>query len=804
VKSFASDLRQTLRALRASPGLLAACVLSLGLGFGVNIALFAAVRTVFFYEPSIADPERVVAIEPGNSNQFSYLNYRDLQGRGLFEAVAGSRRVQLNLQAGADRERANGLAVTANFFEFVGIPFPLGRPFSADEASAERQPRVVVLSRAFWQRRFGGDPSAVGRAVSINGQTFTVVGVLPDRYRAVTMLQDPDVYVPISALVLPTVTDRNNGNALGVLARLRPGMTTDQARAALIVFGRQLEQAYPTENAGMGRSARVVSLSGGEFAGSAVQFVAPAALLGLFSLILLSGCANLAGLLLARAARREREFAIRVALGARRLDVVRLLLTESFALAALGMLAGVVFAVALVGLLNSISIPGAGSIGLTLAPSTGMAAWSLALLLVTGLLCGVPAWRTTRRDVASVIQGSGSQSVTARLRLRHAFVIAQVAACLILLVLSSLTLRSLMRVAAMDPGFDADRGVVATIHLNADRYAADGGLPLAEQLVQRLTELPGVESAAFANILPLGGETSATRPEVQGVSDDSGTRSYLNNVSAGYFATLGIPILRGRDFSPNDRQGAPPVAIVTESFERAYFRGETAVGKRVRRVNQGPYAEIVGVVRDHMYGSYGDASTPILYAAYTQQPQLSSQIRPVVMHLRVAALPGAALRDVQRIITASDPSISADVTTLRQAIGSEAALRRFGGQLLASAGMLGLFLAAFGLYSTMAFVVAARTSEIGVRIAIGATTAQILRGVLGQGMRLVGIGAAIGVTVSLVLARLAVGLLAGLSPADPMTFVGVAALLFFVGAAACYAPARRASSVDPIVALRRL
>ena len=795
-------MRHAIRSLSRHPGLVVISVLSLGLGLGVNLAVFSAVRAIFFYEPSLADSSRVSAVQPGNSNQFSYLNYRDLQASGIVESAIGSRGVTLNLRTGAETERVDALVVTANFFDFIGMPVALGRAFSEAEALPERQPRVAVLGDTFWRRRFNADPSVVGRELTINGESFAVIGVLPERFRSARMLEDTGLYVPISSLVLPTVNNRSNGNALNVLVRLRSGTTPEQTQQALMNLGRQLERAYPADNVDMGRTSRVIGLRGGELADSPAQFIAPAALMILFGLVLLSACANVAGLLLARAAGRQREVAIRVALGANRAQVIRLLLTESFGLATAGTAAGVLLSIWVMRALNVISIPGAGSITLGLEPSFAMAVYAAGLLVVTGVLCGLaPAWQATRRDVSSVIQGSASHGVTGRLRLRHAFVVGQVAACLILLVLSSLMLRSFMRVATMDPGFDVEHGLVANVYVDAARYAADGGLPLGERLVERLTQLPGVESASFANILALGNDRSAMRFQALG-SNSFGPRSYVNSVSPRYFDTLGVRLVRGRDFDARDRQGAPVVAIVSEAFERAYFPGRTAIGQRVRRLPDEPYIEIVGVIRDHMYGGYGDASTPLFFSSYTQQPRVSTQVRPVVVHVR-AASPGALLANVRRAIAELDSSIAFDVQTLRQATGTEPALRRFGTRLLAAASVLGLLLAMIGLYGTMAFVVATRTSEIGVRMAIGATATQILSGVLASGLKLVGLGVALGAAISLGVAQFAVGMLAGLSPADPVTFVGTAALLIVVGLVACYVPARRASAVDPMVALRR-
>ncbi|MGH7554234.1 MAG: ADOP family duplicated permease, partial [Longimicrobiales bacterium] len=716
-------MRHAIRSLSRSPGLVLVSVLSLGLGLGVNLAVFSAIQAVFFYEPTLADSSRVYAVQPGNSNQFSYLNYRDLRDSGVVETAAGSRGVTLNLRTGSETERVDAFAVTGNFFEFVGIPVALGRRFTEAEAAPERHPRVVVLSDPFWRRHFNADPAVIGRELTINGEPFAVIGVLPDGYRSVRVFNDPGLYVPISALVLPTMSDRSNGNALNVLARLHSGTTREQAQQALTTLGRRLEQAYPVDNANMGSPSRVFSLQGGRLADSPAQFVGPAVLFALFGLVLLSACANVAGLLLARAAGRQREVAIRAALGASRAQIIGLLLTESFGLAAAGTVAGALLSVWLMRALSVFSIPGAGSLDLGLEPSIAMAVHAVGLLLVTGALCGLaPAWQATKRDVSSAIQGSASQGVTGRLRLRHAFLITQVAACVILLVMSSLMLRSFMHVRTMDPGFDVEQGLVAGVYMDAARYAANGGLPLGERLVERLRQLPGVESASFANILALGNDQSSTRFEVLGRAG-YGPRTYINSVAQGYFGTLGVPLVRGRDFSGGDRQGGPLVAIVSEAFERAHFPGTTALGQRVRRMPGEPYFEIVGVVGDHMYGGYGDASTPLFFSSYTQQPRVSTQVRPIVVHVR-ATSPGALVTDVRRAIATIDPTIAFEVQTLRQATGTEAALRRFGTQLLGGAGVLGLLLAAIGLYGTMAFVVASRTSEIGLRMALGASATQ--------------------------------------------------------------------------------
>ena len=799
------DVRRAARVLLGSPGLLVVSVLSLGLGLGVNLTLFTAVRAIFFHTPSMADPNRVVGVEPGNSNQFSYLNFRDLQESGIFESVAGFRRVTLNLRGREQVERANGFAVTANFFEMLGVPMAIGRPFTAAEAAAEAQPRLAVLSFRFWRLRFNEDPAVIGQRLTLNNASFDVIGVLPESYRAVGPTDSPDLYVPLSALVLPTISDRNNGNALGVLGRLPPGTTREQAQTAVNTLGQQLEQAYPQDNRGMGQPARLVPLQVREFGGWQEPLLISSVLLTLFGLVLLSACANVAGLLLARVSRRQREIAVRIALGASRTRLIRMLLAESFGLACLGAAAGGLLFVWLSGALRTISLPaGLGSMQLSLDLDATVTVYALALVLATGLLCGiVPGWRATRSNVVADIQSGESYGASGRLWMRHAFVVGQVAASVTLLVISALLIRSLMRIAVLDPGFDLDRGLVADVNLEADRYAVDGGLPLGERIVDALRGTAGIESSSFAGIVALGMDTSATRLQVEGREPGTvGSRTFLNSVGPAYFATLGIRVVAGREFDARDREGSPEVAIVSEAFARAYFPGETALGKRVRRSEREAFAEIVGIVADSKHGSIAEAPTPLYFAAYTQRPHVSSQFRPLVIHVRTTGAPAALLSNVRRVISSIEPEAFVDVRTLRDATGAEAGMRRLGMRLFGILGLVALLLATIGLYGVMAFVVSSRTREIGTRVALGAASGDILRGVLIQGLRLVVAGIAIGALASWLLARALVAGLAGLSPADPVAFGGASLILLLVGLAACYFPARRAASLNPVEALR--
>ena len=801
VENALRDLIYAWRSLRRSPVLVFVATLSLGLGIGVNATLFGTLSAIFLRVPTMTDPASVVAVEPGNSDQFSFLNYRDLRDSQIFADVVGSRVTVLNLRSGENVERVNGLAVTANFFDGLGVRAGIGRVFTRDEATPERDPRLAILSYACWQRRFGGDPAVLGQALNLNGQSFLVLGVLPAQYRPVTGFVSPDVYVPVSAVVLPNLTNRQNGNGLAVLGRLREGTTLDQVRPAVTALAQQLERTYPKDNEGFSRPSRAFPVRGMQLRGSPELILFPVLLFVLFGLVLLIACSNVAGLLLARATARRGEFAIRVALGASRARLIQSMLVESLLLACLGAGAGSLLALWLVPMLSVVTLPNQEPVQLSIGPTFTLYLYGLGLALVSGLLCGIaPALRASDVSVLADVQRVGSRSITGRLWLRHSFVVGQVAASVVLLVVSSVFLRSLMRIASLHPGFDLDHGLVATFYLEPNRYGESATL-FAERVLERVDRIPEVRSSSVASIVPLAGDTSAARFQIQGRPTARRARTYLNNVGPHYFDTLGIRLLRGRDFRASDRIGSPPVAIVNEAFQRAYFPGEDAVSHHVGYGE--PYAEIVGLVKDSAYASVAEEPTPVLYYPYAQVPSLSTQARTLTVHLRTEGDPAGAIRSVRRAILEVDNKVAFDVKTIREATTFEFALRRLGSALLGSLGAVGLLLAMIGLYGVVAYAVASRTSEIGIRMALGASSHRVLWSVLGQGLRLVGIGVAVGCVLSLLMTRVIADLIAGVSPTDPITFVGTAMVLVLTGLAASYFPARRATRIDPLLALRK-
>jgi putative ABC transport system permease protein len=762
------------------------------------MTLFTGIRSTFLLEPTASEPERLVSVEPGNNNQFSYLNYRDLQDSNIFTDVLGFRSTQLNLRNGTEISIVNGLAVTANFFEMLGVSTHLGRTFLSTEAQAEQEPRLAVLSFAYWQRRFQENPSVIGQFLYLNGQSFLVLGILPKDYHAVTpAFTTPEIYVPASRLILPNLDSRNNGNSLNVIGRLKPGATADQAQSAVTVLNVELERIYPNENRDAGRPATVVRYR--TLPLEALVF--PLLLMLLCGVVLLIACANVAGLLLAKAANRQREIAVRVALGASRGRLIQSLLAESFILSLIGGGASLLLTFWLMSALGVLNLPTEATLYINLQADVWLYVYAFILVVLTSILCGIiPALKATKGNLAAEIQHGSGHGSTGRLWLRRAFVVGQVAAALTLLVISSLFLRSLVRISSLDPGFDLDNGLVATVHLPASQYSPDRMLLLAQRAVASVAGITGVQSASVANLMPLGNDASVDRFTVE-AQDEPGARTGVNTVGPRYFETMGIGLLNGREFQPADSAGAGPVVIVNKAFRDAYFGGGNGIGRRIR-IDGDVSAEVIGVVDNSSYRGFGEQPMPLLYYAFTQRPALSTQVRPLFVHVRMNQPTAAAMQAMKRSIEGLDGSVVVEVGTLRQATNFGPALQRTVTSLLGLLGGLGLILSMIGLYGVMSHVVTSRSAEIGIRMALGASPLRVLWSVMGDGLKLVSIGVGIGSAISLALARPLASFLAGLSPADPMSFGGTAVLLILVGLCASYIPARRATRVDPVVALR--
>jgi predicted permease len=781
------------RSLRRSPGLVTVSALSLGLGIGLNAMLFMGISTIYGHEPTMTEPKRVVAVEPGYANQFSYPDYQDLKGSGIFTDAVGFRTGGLNMGSAGRLTPVTFLVVTANYFEALGVRAQLGRMFSAAEAAPERNPRVVVVTAGFWRNRLRGDPAAIGQSIVLGGESFTVVGVLPDDYRAVFGWIGPQIYVPISRLTLSAFEDRATPS-LSVLARLQPNATTSQAQAAVTTLTASLERKYPERLSSNGRSARVFPARAVQFRGAEIGYSAARSLtIVTGALVLLIACVNVAGLLMARATERRREIAVRVAIGAGRARVVQAMLIESLLLALTGGVIGLAMAYAV----NWAPLPAEmAALRNVLALNARIVPYGVPFVLLVTLICGVlPALRATRARVVDDVRQSGA-GATPRTWMRQSLVVGQLAMSLFLVVATLLFVRSQIQIGRTDLGFDLDHGIVARFGLDQRQYAGEARALFAERLVERIAQVPDISMASIANFVPLGGDSLLRSFHPAGRTDIPGTRPSNYSVGADFFRTLGIRMLKGREFGRTDRMGSPAVAIVNETFAKTYFPGQEVIGQHVQTEDELD-AEVVGVVRDHRIGTIGEAPQSVVYYPFAQRP------RTLIIHAR-ASSPDGLVTAVQRAIDEVDATVPVNAQTLRSATSLEMNMRRLGTMLMGAMGGTGVLLAMIGLYGVMSYVAASRTAEVGIRMALGASRPRIRQEMLLRALKVVAGGVALGAFASLGLTPLFRTFLAGVSPFDPVAFAGAALLLTLVGIIASYVPARRSSRLDPMRALRQL
>jgi predicted permease len=787
-----ASLRQSARSLRRSPVLVVVSTLSLGLGFGVNTVLYMAISKVYGHEPTMTDPQHVVGVEMGNANQFSYPDYQDLLHSNTFGAALGFRTAIFNLGAKGRLRRVGAMVVTGNFFDVLGVHAALGRTFSAIDGPPEKEPRVVVVTSGFWRANLGGDRTAVGESLVLNGERFTVIGVLADGYQGVMGWRDVPIYMPLSKFALPTMDERE-APSLTVLARLAPNVPAQQAAQAVSALSASLERTYPNRLPSMGRPASVFPVSALQFRGSSAQLLLMAIVWATAISVLLISCVNVTGLLLARATDRRSEMAIRAALGASRVRIAQTMLAECFLLVAIGAAVGLVLAWAL----NRIPFPGSMmAVRDALALDSRIVPYAVVLIGVMTMVCGViPALRTTRVDIQSELS-QGGRSVTPRMWLREMLVAGQVVMSFILIVTALLCVRSQIRIAHANLGFDIDHGIVAGFGLQRNQYPDQARVRLAEKLVKRIEQIPGVVSVSYADLVPLSGNAMVNSFHPAGRTDIPGTRPDTFSVGPGFFRTLGIPLLKGRDFAQFDRLGSTRVAIINETFARTYFSGPGVVDQLVETAGE-PAARIIGMVHDHRINTIGEAPRSVIYYAYSQRPS------DLFVHVRIAVAPSSFLSAVQRAVDETDQTMPVTVQTLQNATSLELTMRRLGMILMGALGGVALVLAAIGLYGVMAYVAASRTADAAIRMAIGASPNRILWDILRRALMVVIPSVALGALASLLMTPALSTFLAGVSPFDPLAFGGSAALLLLTGLAASYVPARRNSRLDPIQALRR-
>ena len=816
--SWLQDLRYAVRLLRRNPLFALTAVLSLAIGIGANTTIFTIANALLFKPPlGVADASRLVDVGRSQDGQGfdngSYSNYLDIRARntvfsGIYAYRLGPEPMSLRGKDGV--ERIYGEMVSTNYFNVLGTPPHIGRLFTSDDSEQPGATPLAVLSHRFWMRRFNGDPAIVGQTLVLNGRPLTVIGVTPEGFHGTTVLTS-DLWVPVNMVgelasrLPPAILTSRESAWLVMGARLKPGVTVGQAQAELANIGRALEQEFPDAN--RGRGLRVVASSPLPGDGAPVAAFM-AVLMAIVMLVLAIACANVAGVLLARATTRRREIAVRLAIGAGRGRLIRQMLVESTLLFLIGGSGGLVLARlmtgALLSLLPAVPLP----IDVTLALDGRAVVFTLTLSLVAAILSGLaPAFHASRAEVVGALK-SDTQGGPERIWLRHAFVVSQVALSIVLVVGAGLFARALQRASEIDPGFDPHGVELATLDLSLGGYTADTGRVFARELIRRVRETPGVQAAALSAVMPLGDRGIGLGGlAVPGVEPRNGRRFFdvdWNVITPGYFATMKMALSTGRDFSDADREGTPSVVIVNETAARQWWPRQDALGKTLLQENGRPDAPdavrtltVVGVARDSKYRNLGEDPRPFVYVPIQQQYMSRTVIAARSAH-------GQRLAGELRALLASmNPNLPIVQSLTFDAYSQLGLLpQRIAASVAGSLGLVGVLLAAIGIYGVTAYMVSSRTREIGIRMALGAERASVVRMVLRQGLTLTMIGAAIGLAVAAAASRLLGSLLFGVGATDPLTFIGSMLLFFVVGAAACYVPARRATAIGAMDALR--
>jgi predicted permease len=821
--NFQQDLRGGLRMLKKSPGFTFVAVLSLALGIGANTAIFTIINAVFLHPLPVEEPSRLaemftrdtLTVDTNVNFQLtptSLPNYEDYRDQNnVFSGLAvATFPLPLNWGGQAEPQQLNAILVSGNFFDVLGVKPYRGRTFIADGDKKIGGNPEVVLSYALWTRRFGSDERFIGQTISLNGTSYTVVGVAPPSFKGIVSLGRPDVlWVPITMrdyVLTGQLKDLENNRRFrwtSIVGRLKPQVSVDGARAAMKTIAAGLEKEYPREN--KGRTVELYPLNESALGiNQRRQFsLAGGVLMGVVGLVLLIACVNLANLLLAQAAKREKELSIRAAMGAGRLRLVRQLLTESTVLSLLGGLAGLLVAYWGRNVLWSFRPPFLVDGSIDLSFDARVLGFTVLISVLTGLVFGIiPAIKASGTDVNEVLKtgGRGGALGWTHNRLRGLLVISEIALALVALVGSGLFLRSMQNAQQFNPGFESQNMFQMLFDLGALRYDENHGQQFFRDVIDRAKTVPGVVNASVSANGVFGGGISATvfREGEQTDPNNRGTLVNLDDVTPGHFDTMRIPLLSGRDFTDFDRENTMPVAVVNQAMANLLWPGQEALGKRFAIVQEPNLLQVIGVVGTTVVGQIGEDPQPVAYFPMRQQYSPAA-----ALVVRTTGNPETLLGTVRTQVQQIDKNLAfTNAQTVQQLLGQGLWPARMGAALLGLFGALALILASIGIYGVLAYSVAQRTSEIGLRMALGAQPRQVLGLVLKQGMFLALIGATAGILVALPVARMAAGLLYGVSATDPLTYAGITLLLMGVALLACYLPARRATRIDPLVALR--
>ena len=817
------DIQGGARNLVKRPGFTFVAVLSLALGIGANTAIFTIINAVFLHPLPVEEPSRLaemftrdtLTIDANANFQLTgtslpnYEDYRD-QNRVFSGLATVTFPIPLNWGGQAEPQQLNASLVSGNFFDVLGVRPYRGRTFTAVGDKKLGGNPEAVLSYSLWARRFGSNDKFIGQTITLNGTPYTVVGVAPQGFKGIVSLGRPDLlWIPITMRdyvltgQLKALENNRRFRWLSIVGRLKPQVDVAQAQAAMKTIAAGLEKEYPRDNKGrtielfpLNQSAlginqrRRFSLAGG-------------VLMGVVGLVLLIACVNLANLLLAQAAKREKELSIRAAMGAGRFRLVRQLLTESTLLSLLGGLAGLVVAYGGRNVLWSFRPPFLLDGSIDLSFDAHVLGFTLLISLFTGLVFGIiPAIKASGTNINEILKtgGRGGALGWTHNRLRGLLVISEIALALVALVGSGLFLRSMQNAQQFNPGFESRNLFQLLFDLGALRYDADHGQQFFRDVIERAKSVPGVVSASVSANGVFGGGFAGTifREGEQTDPNNRGTLVNFDDVTPDHFETMRIPLLSGRDFTDFDRENTAPVAVINEAMANLVWPGQDPLGKRFAIVQEPNLLQVVGVVGTAVIGQIGEDPQPIAYMPMRQQ---YSPFAALVV--RTTGNPEPLLGAVRTQVQEIDKNLAfTNGQTVQQILGQGLWAARMGAALLGLFGALALILASIGIYGVLAYSVAQRTSEIGLRMALGAQPRQVLGLVLKQGMLLALVGATVGIVVALPVARMAAGLLYGVSATDPVTYTGITLLLLCVALLACYLPARRATRVDPLVALR--
>jgi putative ABC transport system permease protein len=817
METFLQDLRFGARMLIKNPGFTLIAVITLGLGIGATTAIFSVVNGVLLRPLEYKDPRQIVTLLNKGRGPVSPANFLDLQsGSHSFERMAAAEAWGGALVSNDRPEEIAGLRMGDGLFALLGVEPSLGRTLQpADfEPGADH---VLVLSSKLWQRVFGGDPSVVGRAVTLSGESYTVVGVMPPRFQFPPFWSTrAEMWAPLD---LRNRATSRGGNSLRVFGRLKPGVSLTQSQSEIDAMNTQLAAAYPEENAG-------INIRGDPLNEKVTGNVRPALLIlsGAVGFVLLIACANVACLLLARAASRQKEAAVRVALGASRWRILRQLLTESLLLSLCGAAVGMLIAVWGVDLLTSLLGGNTSSFNVRLPRlseinvDAAAFVFTLAVSLLTSVLFGLaPALGASKPDLNQVLKESGRGTTGGRRRLREALVVAELALAMVMLIGAGLLMNSFVKLQAVDPGFNPRNVLTMTTSLaGASQYVGPSREAYYRRLIERLTALPGVESASAINHLPLAGDRWGTGLAIEGrpaPQPSEGVEVTFRVSRPDYFRAMGIPLRAGRDFTDRDAPDAPGVVILNETLARRHWPDDDPIGKRVtlddpRDASHSPqWLTVVGVVKDVKQDSWIDEPANEIYVPFQQSrgffsgaprhfSSMTIVIRTTLDQRSLAAAAQETVRALDRNVPVSN------VVSMEQVIADALWQARFNLQLIALFAGAALTLAAIGLYGVMSYSVAQRSHEVGLRMALGAQQGHVIRLVLKQGMKLVLLGVGIGLIASAALTRMMTTLLFGVSATDPKTFAVIALALVCVAMLACFVPAHRATRIDPMAALR--